>query len=174
MQEDKIEEKPGPKEEKISPKFEDKYRHHNKAAIITLAIIAVVILVGGMAAVGHAFFHGHSERKFERVSVERTGPDMMGGFGDNMMGEYRNGGMRESGMRRGGHEGKITAVNGDNLTMTNGSSDTSVAILDSTSIYNADGKIISKGDLKVDDQIIVRGRPNSNGVIQAVVIQVTQ
>jgi hypothetical protein len=92
-----------------------------------------------------------------------------------MGGGYARGGMMGGGFRterRSGIEGKITKVDGNNITINNGSSDIQLAIQDTTSIYNSTGGIISKGDLKVDNQIVVAGRPNSSGVVQAVMIQV--
>ncbi len=150
----------------------DKHYHQNKAIAIILAVMAVVVIAGGAAAVGFKLLRHMPDRGINKISIERGGEFGMMDGGREGRGMMYGG--RTEHRQRGGIEGKITKVDGDNITINNGSSDIRVAILDSTSIYDSTGGIISKSDLKVDGQIIVRGRPNSDGIVQAVIIQVRQ
>jgi hypothetical protein len=139
------------------------HHHHHRAAKILLLIVGVFVIVGGLMAVGRAFSFRH---RTERVASFNQGQQ----FG-RMMPQRR-------GMNRGGQgfagigiSGKITKIDGNNLTVNDGSRDISVTIADTTSIIKQ-GNISSKTDLKVDDQATINGTSNSSGQYTATIIRV--
>lgn len=95
---------------------------------------------------------------------------VVGGHG--MMGGLQNG-VGGMGMQaRGGQLlGSVLSINGSTITVRNSSADTSVAIQSTTSFYK--NRLVAKqSDLRVGDVILVRGLPDSSGVVQATVISI--
>jgi hypothetical protein len=122
-------------------------------------VLLIIILVLGCLAIGFRHIRGKGELKMLRGS---RGMAMMSGkdFGAKM------------GFMGRGLSGQITAINGDNLTIKSQDGDEVTAvILDTTSIYNQ-GKVAKQADLKVNNSVIVVGRPNSSGIVQAQAIEI--
>jgi len=134
------------------------HMHCRKPFVITGFVILAILVIGAVAMTfGHGF--RNNDRGFRNnVVIEREGT----GFGMGRGGMMKSGeGIRE----RGNLSGSIKAIDGNNLTVTISSKDVTVVIADDTSIYNSDGSIASKSDLKVNQSIAIVGRPNSSGQI---------
>jgi len=165
MEEDKETKLEETKSDVVDKKTES-YLRHNRVVVVLLVILAVVVFAGGFFVLGRISgkritnfgrFGMMQNIAFERSNMPRM---MVSGFGHHMF--------------SGGITGKITNINGDNLTIRNDAAnrDYTVAIFDNTSIYNSSGDIASKADLKLDQQVVVSGSSNSNGQIQARVIRI--
>lgn len=131
---------------------------------VTMAIVIVLVIVGGVATAGAVAMGHHNQSRFGgRV-------EFAGGYG---RGGMMRGGMmgRARGIGRSAINGKITAVNGDTITVNANNKDFTVNIADTTQIYNTTN-IASKSDLKTDQTVIVRGLPNSSGQINAIIIRI--
>lgn len=136
--------------------------------IAIAAIIAVTVMfLGGL---GLASFKAHQKRaSFRREiylgkSFERKGERKFD----------RIGMMRRGGRAISKHEysGKISKIDGNNLTVSINNKDIGVIIGDNTEIYDNNGNIASKNDIKVDSTVTISGRPNSNGQINAKIITI--
>lgn len=138
--------------------------HSTKAIII---IVAVLVVFAGAACVAKLAISRHS---FNQVAVERNvsfgGGNFEGQRGRRMMG---GGGMRG----RAGESliGKISKIDGDNITLHKDSNnkDYTVVISDTTQIRK-DGEIAGKTDLANGQAITVQGSANSSGEISARII----
>jgi len=138
----------------------DNSKKKSKTWIIVGAIIILVVLVGvaSFAAIGAKHFNKKGE----------FGIMGQGGCGKEGMMAGRGFGEKRLGFGR--LNGQITAISGDNITVKDAAGDeVTVAISDTTSIYNQ-GKIAKQSDLKVNNSVIVSGRPNSSGIVQATAI----
>lgn len=135
--------------------MENKPKNSKTWLVIVLILVAIVLFAGlvfaGFAAKRFAW-GGQRGAKHEMMRGDHFGKD---GFG--MMGLGRT-------------SGQITSINGNDLVIkTNDSAEVNVAIADTTSIYNQN-KIAQQSDLKVNNSVMVFGRPNSSGVVQATAI----
>lgn len=136
------------------------------AAKITAGVVVVLILIGA------AFLAGNlASRRRSVVYNNRFGVGMMNkgaGLG------ARRGSMMSRGSRVGrGITGKVTAINGSNLTMTNSANNQSLTVSTTatTSVYT-NGTIAKFSDIQTDNTIIVRGTPGSDGTIAATAINI--
>lgn len=135
----------------------------NVGLVIVLVLIGIVLFgAAGTMAFGFKHFSGFENRGSFKMTAGRG---MMGG----------REGFREFGgekMLKGRLSGQITTINDNGITLKTSSGDeVQVAILETTSIYNQ-GKIAKQSDLKVNNSVIVSGRPNSSGLVQAVTIMI--
>jgi hypothetical protein len=138
--------------------------HGMKAVLI---VVAVLIVLGGMACVARFAVGRHS---FNQVAVERNvsfgGGNIEGSRDGRMMG---GGGFR--GQAGTSLIGKITNVDGNNVTIHKDSNnkDYTIVISDTTQIRK-DGEIAAKSDLANGLAITAQGNANSSGQITANVI----
>lgn len=140
----------------------------HSGAKVAVAIILLVIILGAAAVIGKAAFW--RQNRLSRAGVAEQSYTMGPRGGGMMRGEDLD--------RRGGHfyrseiSGKISKIDGNNITITGYNRDLVIVISDTTSIYDDSGNIVSKDSLKADSQIRVFGKPNSSGQIPADVIYI--
>lgn len=137
----------------------------NKSLVILLCIIGILIVGGGALAVGKIAsgrFHKSSDLKINSGFTRNGGHEgrergMMRGRGNQIVVGY-------------GISGSITAINGNSLTIKdNNGKEYPVVVQDNTSIRNTDG-IAKLTDLKVGNNVSVRGPSNSKGEVLANII----
>ncbi|MEI8061500.1 MAG: DUF5666 domain-containing protein [Candidatus Berkelbacteria bacterium] len=138
--------------------------HHAKAIVI---IVALLVVLGGAACVAKLAIGRHG---LNQVAVERN----VSFGGGNIDGGRRGGMMGGGGMRgRTGENliGKVTKIDGDNITLHKDSNDKDYAVVISdTTQIRKDGEIASKTDLTNGQAITVQGSANSSGQILANII----
>jgi hypothetical protein len=120
-----------------------------------LVIVLILISLGLIAAVIKLSFRGRSgnSRNFNGARIE-----MMNRRGFAGRGNYQTMGR--------GISGKISNIDGNNITISYNNQNLVVVIADNTAIYKSNN-IASKTDIKVGDTIRVRGAANSSGQINA-------
>lgn len=131
----------------------------SKTWLIVLITLVVVVVLGVVAAGA-----GLAAKRFGKGGAEVK----MG---------YGRGGMREGKMGKkdfgqgmfgfGRLSGQISSINSTNLVVKAADgTEVNVAIADTTSVYNQN-KIAKASDLQVNNSVMVLGKPNSSGVVQA-------
>jgi len=136
----------------------------NRTTLKVLLVILVVLLVfGGVAGLSMAFHWSGLGGKGELGM-------MRGGGCRAERGNFGARGMKNSSLSA-RVSGKITAIDGNNVTVKTSSKDIAVVISDSTSLRQS-GEIAKQSDLKVDDTISVIGASNSTGVLNATFITI--
>ncbi len=140
--------------------------HHSdsdRALKIVLIIIGAVFVLGGLATAAKFAYVGHNQniRTGRFQMMEGRGFERSAGRGNCLGADYFQVGV----------SGTITAISGDKITVKTSSKDQVVNIADDTSIIK-DRAIAAKGDLKINDEIAVRGPSNSAGEIVASLIRV--
>jgi len=138
--------------------------HFNKLlAVLTAAVVLVFVFTLGV-------FVGHEKARFSRDWGENyyrniVGPGP-GGPAGLMMGLGRPGFSAHNGL------GQIIKIDGDSLLIRDQSNlEKTILITNQTAIVE-DHQNIMAGDLKVDDKIIIIGRPNDRGQIEPKLIRV--
>jgi len=137
--------------------------HFNKLLIV-LAVMVVLVFVFTLGV-----FVGHEKARFSGAWGEHyyrniMGPGGPGGFG--MMDFDRRGFNARSGL------GQIIKIDGNALIVKDqANAEKSVLITDQTAIVR-DNQNIKATDLKVDDKIVIIGRPNDQGQIEPRLIRV--
>lgn len=144
--------------------------------IITTAIIAggiLVILVSFAAGVGvglrkarFSYRWGENyERNFMGPRPPFGGPGFMGGMMRDFEGrDFRN---------PHGLSGTIISISGDNLIIKdNDGKENTVGVTDKTIINKAPFDNLKLSDLEIDDRVVVMGRPDESGVVEAILIRV--
>ena len=132
-----------------------------------MIVIAILVVLGGIACVAKLMFVRHG---INQVSVKKNSSfgqsGFEGGYGGRMMG-----GRGTRGQTGAGLIGKITKINGDNLTIHKDSNnkDYTVVIADTTQIQK-DGDVAAKSELVIGQAITIRGGANSSGQIAANII----
>jgi len=138
--------------------------HFNKLLMV-LAAIVVLLLVFSLG-----IFVGHEKARFSQNWGEHyyrniMGPGGPGGFG-MMMDFNRPGFNARSGL------GQIIKIEGDSLIIKDQANvEKSILITDQTEIIE-DNHDIKITDLKIDDKIVIIGRPNESGQIEPRLIRV--
>lgn len=168
MEPEKAEEKDGQEGKERNQIQNTKIQHmekHGSILVVGIVIIIVLAIGAGAMVIGHEF---RGNKGFESKN------NMMIGRGGVGYGMGRDGMMnRGAGIRaKATNSGSIKSIDGNGLTVTINSKDVAVVIADTTSIYNSDGSIASKSDLKVNQSIAIFGRPNSSGQINANTIMI--
>lgn len=143
----------------------------SKQSPLTIALIAIagLVIVGTLVSAGvMVFSHKNSQRSAIRDTLDEESAGRNFGMG-------RGGMMRDGfGTERVGRNiisGKITAINGDTLTVSANNKNYTINIQDTTEIYNGTS-IASKSDFKTDQSVTVQGKPNSSGQINANIIEI--
>jgi len=137
--------------------------HFNKLLII-LAIVVVLVFVFTLGV-----FVGHEKARFsgdwgENYYRNIMGPGGPGGFG--MMNFGRPGSNSRSGL------GQIIKIDTDGLIIKDQANvEKSVLVNDKTVIIR-DNQNIKITDLKIDDKVIIIGRPNDRGQIEPKLIRI--
>lgn len=137
------------------------YRHHfflPKLILIVLVIFLAFmfgVMVSGRRPINNGFIQ--AERLNNQAFRQNMGGRAMMGVGRRHIGQRLL--------------GSVTAINGNNLTVHNSTTDQTVVISSTTSIYKAED-IAKQTDLKVGDVISVVGQPNSSGNIVAMRIEI--
>lgn len=137
--------------------------HFNKLLII-LAVVVVLVFVFTLG-----IFVGHEKARFSGAWGENyyrniIGPGGSGGFG--MMDFDRPGFNARSGL------GQIIKIDGNSLVIKDqANAEKIILVTDQTAIVK-DNQNIKVTDLKIDDKIVVIGRPNSQGQIEPRLIRV--
>ncbi len=137
--------------------------HFNKLLIV-LAAVVVLVFVFSLG-----LFAGHEKGRFSKNWGENycgniMGPGKRGGFG--MMNFDRPGFNAHSGL------GRIIKIDGNSLIIKDQANiEKTILITDKTAIVR-DNKNITTTDLKVDDKIVVIGKPNNQGQIEPTLIRV--
>ena len=136
----------------------------NSNWLIVLVVLFVFCGMAGLAGLGIMRHSGRNiaAREVSQFDGNARGRGMMSG--DGMEYGRGNRGMHAS------SNGAITKIDGDTLTVKISSKEQAVLISEDTAIYDSNGSIIGKTDLKVNDDITVVGRPNSSGQIKALEI----
>ncbi len=140
-----------------------KANHFNKL----LAVLATIVVLVFVFSLG--VFVGHEKYRFSRTWGEHyyrniMGPAGPGGFG--MMDFGRPGFNARSGL------GQIIKIDGNSLIIKDQANiEKTILITDKTAIIR-DSQNIKITDLKVDDKIVVIGRPNNQGQIEPKLIRV--
>jgi hypothetical protein len=130
-----------------------------------LIVVGVVIIVIGLLGAATFVFKGakHFGGKSEFGMMGR---------GEGNVGMLKGGEFGNERMAFGRLSGDITAISGSSITIKDSAGDEiSIAISDTTSIYNQ-GKIAKAADLKVNNSVLISGRPNSSGIVQATAIYI--
>jgi hypothetical protein len=153
-------EEAGKMPEKSGDKKEGFCSSHNHTGKIVLIIAIVLVVLAGLAALKLSFGHTKRSGRFAMMQVEPrgTGRMMQRGFGTEQTSEL-------------GVSGTVTAINGDKLTVKTSSKDQTVDITDTTSVIK-NNQIAAKGDLTVNDKVVVAGTSNSAGELVATLIRV--
>lgn len=141
--------------------------HHNHSAKIILAVVAILVVFGGIACVAKVAI---GRERLSRVTAERNFSFASDDFGPGRGGRMMDGGGRR--VKAGNNLiGKITKIDGDNLTIHKDSNnkDYKIVISDTTQIRK-DGEIAGKSDLANGQAITVAGSANSSGEILASLI----
>lgn len=135
--------------------------HFNKSLIILAAILVLVFVFGAGILVGH--------------EKERFGRDWGENYYRNIMGSGRRGMMGDwGGPNFNGHSGlgQIIKIEGNNIVVKSQANvEKTIAVTGQTQIIK-DFQNIKIADLKVDDQVVVIGRPNNQGQVEAKLIRV--
>lgn len=134
--------------------------HFNKLLIV-LATIVVLVFVFSLG-----IFVGHEKGRFSRAWGENYYGNIMGPGRPGMMDFDRPGFNAHSGL------GQIIKIDGNNLVIKDQANvEKTISITDKTAIIR-DNQNIKITDLKVDDKIVVIGRPNDQGQIEPTLIRV--
>lgn len=143
-------------EEKIPVPHVD-WHNHKKKMMLAGGVFLVFIAVGAVAA-GVAFKHFEGNSRVYSISNNRM---MSGNIHGNFDG--RNGMMGRGNVLFGAQTtGKVTAVDGKTFTVDASGTSLKVQITDTTRF-----PLKSATSVVVNDQVIVSGEKDSNGVIQA-------
>jgi len=140
-------------------------------AVVGLFLIALVSFAGGVAVGLHkAKFSSDWGKNYEKNFM---GGRLEGGgsFGGGMMGMMRD---FEGRNFRNAHglAGTIVSIADNNIIVKDkDNKENTVAVTDKTLIKNGRNDM-QLSDLKQDDQIVVMGSPDENGVVNAVLIRV--
>jgi len=139
-----------------------KPQHFNKLLIV-LAVVVVLVFVFTLGV-----FVGYEKGRFSKNWGENYCGNIMGpgGRGPGMMNFDRPGFNAHSGL------GQIIKIDGNNLTVKDQANiEKTILVNDKTAIIR-DRQNIVIADLKVNDKIIVIGRPNDQGQIESTLIRV--
>lgn len=140
--------------------FKDFFKasHFNKSlAVLAAAVVLVFVFSLGV-------FVGHEKYRFSREWGENYYGNIMGRRG--MMNFDRAGFNARSAL------GQIIKIDGDNIIIKDQANvEKTISITDKTAIIR-DNQNIKITDLKVDDKIVVIGRPNNQGQIEPNLIRV--
>ncbi len=140
-----------------------KANHFNKLLIVLAAVLVLVFVFAAGILVGHEkerFSRNWGENYYRNI----MGPGRPGGFG--MMDFDRRGFNARSGL------GQIIKIDGNSLIIKDQANiEKTILITDKTAIIR-DSQNIKIADLKVDDKIVVIGRPNNQGQIEPKLIRV--
>ena len=140
------------------------YYHHHGPFKFAILLIGGFIIMGGFFCLGRI---SARSRVIDRGFV-RNAPAMMGQFG----GQVRKGMNQGRAALSHGTSGSITAINGNKITVKDSSGkEFTVNISDTTSIIT-DTNVAALSDLKVGQNVLVRGSSNSSGEINAVFINI--
>ena len=135
-----------------------KPEHFNKV-LITLAATVVLVFVFTLGV-----FVGHEKYRFSRAWGENYYGNIMGRRG--MMNFDRPEFNAHSGL------GQIIKIDGNSLTIKDQANiEKTILITDNTAIIR-NNQNVKITDLKVDDKIVVIGRPNNQGQIEASLIRI--
>lgn len=142
------------------------------AAVVGIFLIAIISFGTGVAVGLRKARYSYSwGANYERNFM--GGPRMMnggrGGFFGGMMREFDGGDFRNAH----GLAGTIVSISGNNIVVKDSATnqENTVAVTDST-IIRSRGADLKIGDLEQNDQIVVMGNPDNNGVIDASLIRV--
>ena len=145
----------------------DDHHHLVKGLAVTVgAFLILVVLVGGGVMAFRYFQRGRVVNTIDnRAMMNSNGFGSRGGFGRGGM--MRGRGFVNDGLSANELDGKVTAVNDKQFTMTVNSTSKTVQISDSTRFPNTSATKVAVGDT-----VVVIGEQDSNGVIQATEIVV--
>lgn len=129
-----------------------------------MAVIAAIVVLVFVFSLG--VFVGHEKSRFSRDWGENYYRNIMGPGGRGMMDFGRPGFNAHSGL------GQIIKIDGNSLIIKDQANiEKTILITDKTAIIR-DKQNIAITDLKVDDKIIVIGRPNDQGQIEPTLIRI--
>jgi hypothetical protein len=134
--------------------------HFNKLLIVLAAIVILVFIFS------LGLFVGHGKSRFSRAWGENYCGNIMGPGRPGMMEFDRPGFNAHSGL------GQIIKIDQSSLVIKDQANiEKTILITDKTAIIR-DNQNIKITDLKVDDKIVVIGRPNNQGQIEPNLIRV--
>ena len=150
-------------EHQKDPPEAEKTNGHNHSKGVKVS----VVVVGGIVVMIAVFTLGAAagRRSTGRFGAMVIGQHMMADNYELPVKERSIGRMGKHGGMV-GVNGQVSTVSGSAITVKQDAKDVSVAVLDTTSIYKA-GVIAKLADVAVGDLVIVKGLPNSSGVVQA-------
>ncbi len=130
-------------------------RYHHYGTKIVLVVVGVLIVLGGaMAAARFTNRHARFENK---VNIGKNAFLGRGMAGRGTIGRrFLNRGV----------SGDVTKIDGNTLTINNGTKDIAVNVQSTTS-FSKNSQIAKLLDLIVGNNIVVSGASDSNGVVQA-------
>ncbi len=135
--------------------------------IVIVACVATVAVHGRMMRRDRAYSGGYAQGMMQ-AGPGGGQPGIQGGM-MGRRGAMGRGSVHGSAAR--GTLGALTKIDGNTLTVHVRGTDETVAVTSSTSYYKA-GVIAKQSDLQVGDILVVSGNPDSNGVIQALSIDI--
>jgi hypothetical protein len=140
-----------------------KSEHFNKLLIVLATLVVLVFVFSFGIFVGHE--KGRFSRNWENNYCGNImGPGGRGGFG--MMNFDRPGFNAHSGL------GQIIKIDGNSMIIKDQANiEKTILVTDKTAIIR-DNQNIKITDLKIDDKIVVIGRPNDQGQIEPTLIRV--
>jgi len=157
--------------EKVATELECKDKkecchHHSPLKFLFAAIIGLIIM-GGFFCLGRISTQREiGMRQFSTNMPVVQGSEQFAGRG--MMGRGR---MMRGGIGR-GVSGSITAVNESTITIKDSTGTSYTVNISSTTSLSTDTAVAKQSDLKVGQNVIVRGATDSNGQITAANIRI--
>lgn len=142
--------------------FKDFFKpaHFNKLLVV-LAVTVVLVLIFTLGV-----FVGHEKGRFSRSWEKNYYGNIMGSGRRGMMNFDRPGFNAHSGL------GQIIKIDGNNLVIKDQANvEKTILVTDKTAIVR-DNQNIKITDLKVDDKIVIIGRPNDQGQIEPRLIRI--
>jgi len=149
---------------KVEPEKLNKFSQSKllKGAICGIAAFIIILLAFGAGAVIGSrkadFSHRWSDNYHRNFAGPREG--FMKGFGNRDF------------MDAHGIFGQIIKIDGSTLAISSRDNAEMIVLVDDKTVIRSLRETIKAGDLKVDDNIVVIGEPNSSGQIQAKLIRV--
>lgn len=143
-------------------------KNENRFLKIVVIVLSVLLIAGIGFGIKRFAIAKHNLASKRANMADKVMPGKSENFGNarGMQGARKNEFAKKNRI-----SGKVTKIDGNNLTINNNNKDIIVIIADNTSIRN-NNQIAAKNDVKVGDEIMVMGQSDSNGQITAKMINI--
>jgi len=143
-----------------------KANHLNKLLIVfAVAVILVFVFTLGV-------FTGHEKGRFSCRWGENYFRNVMGPAGPGRPGGFGMMDFGRPGFNARGGFGEIMKIEGDNLIVRGQDNVEKVIVVGSRTVIRRRNQNLKLSDLKIDDEIVVIGRPDNQGRVEASLIRV--